>query len=177
MGADEHAAGIRVDRIAMRIAAGIISDGNDMLDDYKKLYEDCKWIIEVVRKLNEVLSGLTRNNYISSLSKINEDINYIKNASSNADSVLGTTEAWQEYTRLLEDVKAACKENGDDDKENGAQSFTDAVKAMLEYSKSCEESFVNAFRNRYLDDEDVLTETLDTANDCMNDVLHKTTVH
>ena len=62
----------------------------------------------------------------------------------------------------------------DDLKNRGgkAMSFTDAVKDMLEYSQSYEKSCLNAFRNRYIDDEAVVRELLDTINDCANDVLN-----
>ena len=167
----------RISRLAMRLADEMSND-SDVFADYKGFYEDGKWIVQVVRKLNAVLAVMTVKKYTSALPKVNECLNYVHDAPVSVAETLGTAKASQEYAKMMERVKKAydMTMDGDVDDLKGrggkAMSFTDAVKDMLEYSKSYEKSCLNAFRNRYIDDEAVVRDLLDTINDCANDVLN-----
>ena len=162
---------------AIRLAAEMTED-TDVFIDYKRFYEDGKWVVEVVRKLNDVLSRLTVKKYTAALPKMNECLNYVHDAPVSVAETLGTAKAAAEYTKMMERVKKAydMTMDGDVDDLKGrggkAMSFTDAVQDMLEYSKSYEKSCLNAFRNRYIDDEAIVRDLLDTINDCANDVLN-----
>lgn len=169
---------IKTARSLVRLAAELADTGVDVFAEYKSFYEDGKWVVEVVRKLNGVLEKLTVKKYTAALPKINECLNYMHDAPASVADTLGTAKAFQEYTGMMDRIRKAydMTMDGDVDDLKGrggkAMSFTDAVKDMLEYSQSYEKSCLNAFRNRYIDDEAVVRDLLDTINDCANDVLN-----
>ena len=168
---------MRVARRLVRLAAAMVN-ASDVFAEYKTFYEDGKWIVEVVRKLNAVLGKMTVKKYTAALPKVNECLNYVHDAPASVAETLGTAKAAAEYTKMMDRVKKAYDMTMDGDVDNlkgrggKAMSFTDAVRDMLEYSQSYEKSCLNAFRNRYIDDENVVRDLLDTINDCANDVLN-----
>lgn len=140
----------------------VIASGENVWDDYFNFYNDGKWLVEVLRKLISTLSGMKKGKTVNFLPKMEECMTYIYDIRLDE---LGTSDFKKRCRKMLSELK---KVVDDDDSDKRIASIDDFLNYVREYEVSC----VNAFRNRYAEDEEDANNLLNTIRDAGNYVLN-----
>ena len=142
-----------VERIARRI---VVAAGENVFGDYFKFYNDGKWIVQVTRKIAEVLAKMESSiaSHSAYIPKLEEDVGYISDIK-NED--FGMASCKKELNGRLEELKkkyAEWEKAGDDEKTGLYDEYNEIVRKAREYAVAFEQSAVNMMRNRYIEDEE-----------------------
>ncbi len=154
------------------------------LDDFHSFYVDGRWVVQVVRKLVEIFTGLQKelqpngkgmSTYMINKPKIDEELGYLSQADVKGFSCAEANQTMKAYVAQMDKAYAAWNSG---DKENpdklaaAKSEYTGAVTQGLEYLKSFESSCTNIVRNHFVNDEgevsSILNEIRDSGNYVMN---------
>ena len=157
--------------IARKIVA---ADGRNALEGYFRFYNDGKWMVQVSRRLDTAVSAVCESitAYSEQLPKIEECIGYIEEARL---SEMNTASCAKELRARLKDMKAkysAWEKASDDERGALADEFMSVALVVRDYVGGFRDSCVNAFRNRYIDDEENVRNLLDVIRTAGNFVLN-----
>ena len=159
-----------IESIARNIVA---SGGGNVLDDYYRFYNDGKWAVEVVRKIIATLTQMnTMESYSVRLPKLEECIGYLDDVKLDE---LGVDSFEKEMKKHLKSIKKSYDDwdDADDDgKVAKYDEFMDNVATARDYAVAFEKSCVNAFRNRYIDDEQNVRNLLGVIQDAGNKIMN-----
>lgn len=159
-----------IESIARNIIA---SGGGNVLDDYYRFYNDGRWTVEVVRKTIATLTQMnTMESYSAHLPKLEECVGYV--ADIRLDE-LGVDSFGKEMEKHLKSIKKSYDEwekADDDGKAVKYDEFMDNVTTARDYAVAFEKSCVNAFRNRYIDDEQNVRNLLGVIQDAGNKIMN-----
>lgn len=157
-----------------KIAADIITDtGSNVLDDYYDFYEDCSWSIECLRNLQKCVNKLMNNItlYNTYIPQIEQNINYLSDTSFQMNN-----STHNELKNFLQKIKQAYNNyeqaENEQDKMQFHKKYLSIVKNEKNLIDSYEKSYVNIFRNKYKEDEENVSNLLNSIRENANKILN-----
>lgn len=145
------------------------ASGNNILDNLYDFYEDGNQLINIIRQINSIIYEMRKkiDNYITNISDLEENINYLKNIKIDEFS---TSSSYSEYKNKLNQIKKSYS-NYEKNKEE-LQEYYNLLDEMKKYNESYKKSCINVFRQQYLEDEDNVRNLLDTIHESGNNILN-----
>ena len=160
-----------VESIARRITA---SENGNILDDYYRFYNDGKWVVDVARRMSSTLAQISGDvlEFPTHMPKFEECIGYMEDAKVDE---LGTVACAKELKKAYSDIKKAHSDWENASEESRTAKYDDFVKQVNDakgYADAFLQSCVNAFRNRYVEDEENVRGLLDAIHSAGNAVMN-----
>ena len=159
----------KINRIARKL---VIAAGNNVFDDYFTFYSDGAWVIQVVRKLQDSIRKMqmTPGAYIKNISKVDESVSYLSSTSVDEMSVSSSLKEIKSFIKKINDnYDTYVKENS----KKKLKEYNDSLIELKQFLDSYEETCVNAFKNRYTEDEDNVNSLLQVIHEKGNEVFNK----
>ncbi len=157
------------------IARSIIASGSEnILDDYYTFYNDGKWMVTVARKMSSVLSVMEDriSDYPANLPKLEECIGYISDAGLDEMGTVSCAKEMREKVKELKDRYSEWEKSQPSEQASFYDRYKETISVMKDYIGAFEDSCVNSFRNRYIEDEENVRNLLDVMHSAGNFVLN-----
>lgn len=164
----------KINRIARKL---VIAAGNNVFDDYFTFYSDGAWVVEVVRNLIKYVNAMlvTPGSYTVNISKLDEYVNYLSQVKLDD---MNTSSSVKEINSMVKDIKKDYDkyEESLQENKNGQEflkKYNDELQQLKTFLMAYQSSCVNVFKNRYIQDEDNVSNLLSVIHDKGNYVFNK----
>ena len=162
----------RINKIARKI---VIASGGNVFDDYFDFYRDGKWVIQICRTLIKTLGMINAiQSYNKKIQKIDEYVNYLKDVDLQDMNVKQSYKKIDFYVKEIKksyDKYIMQEEPQERDKFLG--NYKKQINDLIQFIAGYEESCVNIYKRRYVEDYENLSNLLKTMKQGGIKVLNK----
>lgn len=160
-----------VSRIARSIAA---AEMGNVLDDYYRFYNDGKWVVDVARRASSTLAAMKESMFVhlANVPKLEECVGYLSDSKVDGLGVKSCSKELRERVSEMKRRYAEWEKAGEEEQTALYDDYMTEVMRAKEYVDAFLQSCVNAFRNRYVEDEENVRNLLGVIHSTGNSVLN-----